>query len=62
MRDVQAATGWLARADVGAGDTRMAERLRQMGWQGDAVEQPAWTAMEQSARAILKCQSLADLA
>ena len=60
VRDVQAATGWLARADLAAGDERMAERLRQMGWQGDTAEQPAWTAMEQSARAILKCQSLAE--
>ena len=62
VRDVQAATGWLARADLAAGDVRMAERLRQMGWQGDVAEQPAWTAMEQSARAILKCLSLRDLA
>ena len=61
MRDVQAATGWLARADVGAGDRRLSERLTQMGWQGEVADQPAWTAMEQSARAILKCQSLAEL-
>ena len=62
VRDVQAATGWLARADLAAGDARMAERLRDMGWQGETAEQPAWTAMEQSARAILKCQALRDLA
>ena len=34
VRDVQAATGWLARADVGAGDMRLAERLGQMGLAG----------------------------
>ena len=61
VRDVQAATGWIARADVRAGDLRLAERLRGMGWQGDAADQPAWTAMEQSARAILKCGALAEL-
>lgn len=59
VRDVQAATGWIARADVRAGDRRLAERLTQMGWQGEVADQPAWTAMEQAARAILKCQSLA---
>ena len=61
VRDVQAATGWLARADVGAGDVRLTHRLAQMGWQGEVADQPAWTAMEQSARAILKCQALAEL-
>ncbi|WP_419931564.1 hypothetical protein [Candidatus Poriferisodalis sp.] len=61
VRDVQAATGWIARADVGAGDRRLSERLGQMGWQGEVADQPAWTAMEQSARAILKCQALAEL-
>ena len=61
VRDVQAATGWLARADVGAGDVRLTHRLAQMGWQGDVADQPGWTAMEQSARAILKCRSLAEL-
>ena len=61
VRDVQAATGWIARADVRAGDRRLAERLAQMGWQGEVADQPAWTAMEQAARAILKCQSLADM-
>lgn len=61
VRDVQAATGWLARADVGAGDLRLAERLRQMGWQGEVADQPAWTAMEQAARAILKCRALSLL-
>ncbi len=61
VRDVQAATGWLARADVGAGDIRLTHRLAQMGWQGEVADQPAWTAMEQSARAVLKCQSLAEL-
>lgn len=61
VRDVQAATGWLARADVGAGDVRLTHRLAQMGWQGDVADQPAWTAMEQSARAVLKCRALAEL-
>ena len=61
VRDVQAATGWLARADVGAGDVRLAERLGQMGWRGEVADQPAWTAMEQSARAILKCRALSLL-
>lgn len=61
VRDVQAATGWLARADVGAGDVRLTHRLAQMGWRGEVAEQPGWTAMEQSARAILKCQALAEL-
>ena len=61
VRDVQAATGWIARADVRAGDRRLAERLTQMGWQGEAADQPAWTAMEQAARAILKCRALAAL-
>ncbi len=61
VRDVQAATGWLARADVGAGDVRLTHRLAQMGWQGEVADQPAWTAMEQSARAVLKCRSLAEL-
>lgn len=61
VRDVQAATGWLARADVGAGDVRLTHRLAQMGWQGEVADQPAWTAMEQSARAILKCRLLAEL-
>ena len=61
VRDVQAATGWLARADVGAGDVRLTHRLAQMGWGGEVADQPGWTAMEQSARAILKCQSLAEL-
>ncbi len=61
VRDVQAATGWLARADVRAGDVRLTHRLAQMGWQGEVADQPAWTAMEQSARAILKCQALAEL-
>ena len=61
VRDVQAATGWLARADVGAGDVRLTHRLAQMGWQGQVADQPAWTAMEQSARAILKCRALAEL-
>lgn len=62
VRDVQAATGWLARADVGAGDVRLTHRLAQMAWQGEVADQPAWTAMEQSARAILKCRLLAELA
>jgi len=61
VRDIQAATGWLARADVGAGDVRLTHRLAQMGWQGQVADQPAWTAMEQSARAILKCRALAEL-
>ncbi|WP_420624254.1 hypothetical protein [Candidatus Poriferisodalis sp.] len=61
VRDVQAATGWLARADVGAGDMRLTERLAQMGWGGEVADQPAWTAMEQSARAILKCRALSLL-
>ncbi|WP_423921356.1 hypothetical protein [Candidatus Poriferisodalis sp.] len=61
VRDVQAATGWLARADVGVGDARLTERLRQMGWQGEMADQPAWTAMEQAARAILKCRELSQL-
>ncbi len=61
VRDVQAATGWLARADVRAGDVRLTHRLAQMGWQGDVADQPAWTAMEQSARAVLKCRALAEL-
>lgn len=61
VRDVQAATGWLARADVGAGDVRLTHRLAQMGWAGEVAEQPAWTAMEQAARAILKCRALAEL-
>ncbi|MXV87236.1 MAG: hypothetical protein F4117_03020 [Acidimicrobiales bacterium] len=60
VRDIQAATGWLARADVGAGDVRLTHRLAQMGWQGQVADQPAWTAMEQSARAILKCRALAE--
>lgn len=62
VRDVQAATGWIARADVGAGDVRLTHRLAQMGWQGEVADQPAWTAMEQAARAILKCRTLAELA
>ncbi len=62
VRNTQAATGWIARADVGAGDVRLTHRMAQMGWQGEVAEQPAWTAMEQSARAILKCLSLRDLA
>lgn len=61
VRDVQAATGWIARADVRAGDVRLTHRLAQMGWQGEVADQPAWTAMEQSARAILKCRALAEL-
>ena len=61
VRDVQAATGWLARADVRAGDVRLTHRLAQMGWQGAVADQPAWTAMEQSARAVLKCRALAEL-
>ncbi len=61
VRDAQAAAGWLARADVGAGDVRLTHRLAQMGWRGEVADQPAWTAMEQSARAILKCQALAEL-
>ncbi|WP_419553703.1 hypothetical protein [Candidatus Poriferisodalis sp.] len=61
VRDVQAATGWIARADVGVGDVRLTERLGQMGWRGEVADQPAWTAMEQSARAILKCRALSLL-
>ncbi|WP_419841598.1 hypothetical protein [Candidatus Poriferisodalis sp.] len=62
VRNAQAATGWIARADVGVGDVRLTHRLAQMGWRGEVADQPAWTAMEQSARAVLKCLSLRDLA
>ena len=61
VRDVQAADGWLKRAELGAGDMRLTERLRQMGWQGEVADQPAWTAMEQSARAVLQCRHLSLL-
>ena len=59
VRDVQAGDGWLKRAEPGAGDPRLTARLQQMGWQGEMADQPAWTAMEQAARAILKCRELA---
>ncbi len=59
-RDVQAAKGWLDRAHSSSGEQRLTDRLTQMGWQGSTEDQPAWTAMEQSARAILQCRELAE--
>ncbi len=61
VRDVQAAKGWIDRAASQAGEQRLADRLQEMGWQGQKDDQPAWTAMEQSARAILQCHELAEL-
>ncbi len=62
VRDVQAAKGWMDRAVSQSGEQRLADRLQEMGWQGEKDDQPAWTAMEQSARAILQCHELSELA
>lgn len=58
LRDVEAADGWLARAPGGAGNQQLFERLVSMGWQGELGDQPAYTAMEQAARAIIQCRQL----
>ena len=60
VRDIQAAKGWLERAEQRAGEQRLTDRLKQMGWQGELADQPAWSTMEQSARAILQCRELAE--
>lgn len=62
VRDVQAAAGWMARAEHQAGEQRLTQRLTEMGWKGEVADQPAWSAMEQSARAALQCRELAELA
>lgn len=60
LRDVEAADGWLARAEERAGNQQLFERLVSMGWQGELGDQPAYTAMEQAARAIIQCQQLGE--
>lgn len=62
LRDVEAADGWLARAADRAGNQQLFERLVSMDWKGEIGDQPAYTAMEQAARAIIQCRQLGQAA